>query len=831
MTVTTLHVTGTRGEVHPLMHARVDTEFYQSAYARARNVVVSRYGPLVRVPGTLVQGRPKSNDDPAIFLAFEFNIEQVYAMEFGVGYVRFWTPFGQVFDNGSPYEVATPYTAVDLKTLHARQSGDKVYLFCDTNDAYELVRRDETDWVLTPYVTKDGPYVGPNTEATTLTPADYGALTPVMTSSTTPYGQVISSGGASGSQPPWRVFDKNVNTYSAWNSNAGFVGYTLPGSETAVVDAYYVVATPHFSEDDRRTPISWVLEGSNDGVVWTPLDAQTMETTWAVSERRYFTFANKVGFRSHRLRWTSSQGTNNETNLAELVINRAAVGQTPFALTASGTAGINGGAGFDADDVGRSIRLLGSDGRWRWAEIRSVVSPTQVMIVLHGHALPDLSPIVNWSLGVFRKGSGPKTGVIYEDRMVLAGHRDDPIGMWFSVNGAYDNFRQSQPLVADDGFSIRLTGGALDAIQWLVESGQLLAGTASTLRSVGSRGSQDALAHDNIRQRAETHVGAAAAQPETVENVVLFLDKMKKKLYETAYSYEADGYVAREVSTLSGHLFSSGVEQSVFIDAPHKVLVVRRTDGRLVFFSYDRDQKIAGGTLVDLGGTVEDICVLRGEGYPQLWMVVRRKRGGVEQKFIELLAPFSEENHCNCVTGNTVHEPPVYFAAAYVYDGAPTAGLAGLDGLRGTTVGVWADGRDVGDAEVASNGSLTLPHGIVASRIVVGERLPWYVESLRLNSFGQQDGAGLGRKVRVVKARVDVYETAGVLCGSKLEQYPMRRDGDVEEDPDKPTPMMNGMVTMPVDDSFANEGVFVLRGSAAYPVTIRAISLDVEGEP
>lgn len=821
MTVSTLHVTGTRGEVHPLMQARVDTEFYQSAYARARNVIVSRYGPLVRVPGTLVQGRPKSNDDPVVLLSFEFNIEQVYTMEFGVGYVRFWTPLGQIFDGPAPYEVATPYTADDLKTLHARQSGDKVYLFCDTNDAYELARRGETDWVFTLYSTKDGPYLEPNTTNTQLTPSAYNSLTPAMTGSTTPYGQVISGSGASGTNPAWRVFDKNIRTRGAWGNTSSFVGYTLPGGNSAAVDMYWVVSASRSGRYSDRVPTSWSVEASNDGVNWVVLDTQTNQHSWSSGERRFYSFENRVPYRSYRFIWEGVDGAS-DSEIAEVGFNLRAESQTPFALTASATAGINDGAGFNAGDVGRSIRLLGSDGRWRWAEIVGIVSPTQVMIVLHGHALPDLSPIVNWSLGVFRKGSGPKTGVIYEDRMVLAGHQDDPIGMWFSVNGAYDNFRQSQPLVADDGFSIRLTGGTLDAIQWVVESGQLLAGTASALRSVGSRGSQDALAHDNIRQRAETHVGASPAQPETVESVVLFLDRMKKKLYETAFSFEADGYVAREVSTLSGHLFSPGVEQSVFVDAPHKVLVVRRSDGKLVFFAYDRDQKIAGGTLVDLGGVVEDMTVLRGEGYPQLWLVVRRQRFDGEQKFIEILAPFYDPD---------TSDLPVYGSASYTYDGAPAAVLSGLDALRGEMVGVWADGRDIGDAEVTTGGSLTLPHGVTASRVVVGVRMPWRMESLRLNSFGQQDGAGLGRKVRIVKARVDVYETAGVLCGSVLEQYHLRREGDVEMDPSQPTPLMTGMVPFPVDDSFGEQGVFVLRGNSMYPMAIRAVSLDVEGEP
>lgn len=827
MTVTALHVTGTRGEVHPLMQARVDTEFYQSAWARARNVVVSRYGPMVRVPGTLAEGRPKTNGGKVRLLPFKFNEQQVYTLEFGEGYVRFWSPAGQVFDNGNPYEVVTPYTAPDMETLHAVQSGDTLYLFCENRALYVLRRLGETDWTIEPFKSRDGPFMDPNTTGTTLTLADRGSLTPFMTGMTSPNGEVITHAGTAA----WRAFDGGLNTNqdATWGGIAGYVGYILPGSQTAVANAYWVVATaqPNALVD---TPTSWVFEASNDGSSWVALDSQPAQYGWALGEKRFFEFGNTAAYRMYRLRWTAVDGGDN-SRISELGINRAAESQTPFFVTASSTEGVNDDAGFRPVDIGRHIRFLGSDGRWRWMEITAYQSPTQVRVRTHGHALPDTMGSVNWALGVFHEGEGPRTGVIYEDRLVLAGSKNDPVGMWFSVSAAYDLFRQSQPLVADDGFAIRLTGGTLDAIQWLSESGQLLAGTASVLRSVGARGAQSALAHDNIKQRAETHVGAARAIPETVENVTLFIDRMQKKLFEAAFSFEADGYIAREVSTLSGHLFSSGVEQSVFIDAPHKVLVVRRTDGRLVFFSYDREQKIAGGTLVDVGGFVEDLCVLRGEGYPQLWMAVRRERGSGEDKFIETLAHFHEEAQCNCINGLTEFDPPVYGASSYVYEGAPASALTGLDALRGVTVGVWADGRDIGDVTVTSGGVLTLPHGTVASRIVVGERMPFYLESLRINSYGQQDGAGLGRKVRVVKARVDLYDSAGVLAGSKLAQYHLRRDDDVEDDPDKPTPLVTEMVPIPVEDSFQNSAVFVIRGNSMYPAAVRAVSLDVEGEP
>ena len=143
------------------------------------------------------------------------------------------------------------------------------------------------------------------------------------------------------------------------------------------------------------------------------------ETGWSSGETRFYEFPNETAFAIHRFRW---KGTGGEEfpRFAELGFNRAAVSQTPFNLYASSGAGINGGAGFLASDVGRAIRLQGSDGEWRWAEVVSYVSPGQVTIVLHGHALPDLSPIGRWQLGTFVAGQYPEAVLVYEERLALA---------------------------------------------------------------------------------------------------------------------------------------------------------------------------------------------------------------------------------------------------------------------------------------------------------------------------------------------------------------------------------------------------------------------------
>jgi hypothetical protein len=825
-----LNVNGTRGEITPFMHARMDTEFYQQGYAECLNTVITRYGPHTRVPGTTFYGNTKLQLGKAKFLAFQFSQTQVYNLEFGQNYVRFWTPDGQVFDGGAPYEVATIYTEADLPTLHGRQSGDAMYLFCKGKRPQVLRRMGETNWTITPYKPKDGPYLPINDTPTTLTPTHTGNVVPAMTSNNTFVGpfpdQTTAVASSSVGTDAWRVFSRNKATIATVGNAAGWVQIDL--STPVVMDNYFIISGSKNAETDAMFS-QWDLQGSNGGSVWITLDSRDNEKGWAGSETRYYETNNKNAFSSYRLLFSGGSGSDPDhatTEMGGWYMHRAADNHPAGIVQASATTGINGGVGFRNSDVGRYLRMRGSDGRWRWGEIVAVNGTHQVETKMNGHALLTTDPIQDWALGAWSDGVGwPSTGVFYEDRFVLASWPDDPIGVAMSVSAAYDNFRTSDPLVDDDSIKLRLTGGRLDAIHWLADAGALMGGTGGGLRSIGGRDTSAVLKHDNVRQKLETGVAASAVQPVHVESVYLFMDSLRRRLYEMGYSYEADGYLAREVSVLNDHLFEYGINRTEFIDSPYRFVVSLRDDGKIVFFAYDREQKIAGGTLVDVGGFVEDICVLPGKEYPELWLIVRRERQGQVYRHVEKMAPFyNKRTHPNAL--------PIYSTCSYTYEGAATANLANLAALTGQEVGVWADGRDIGNASVSNAGRLTLPQGISASRIVVGLRLPWRIKSLPLPTAQiSQDGGGLSRNLRIVSITVDTFESARINAGGLNAVDLLRAEEDVEHDPDLPEPIRTKKLTIPADDGWKNEGVFVIEGSSMFPATIRGVSLLVEMEP
>jgi len=167
-----LKVTGTRGEISPLAHARRDTEIFQAGMARLRNWFVLKEGGFRRRSGTRYAGAAKYTDRDFRLIDFVYSSDQSYALEFGDEYVRFWTESGQVLDTGVPYEIASPYAEEDLPNLSWVQSKDVVYIAfrSQTVKPKKLIRTGPTDWSFADVVFRDGPYLSVNDVPNKVTP-------------------------------------------------------------------------------------------------------------------------------------------------------------------------------------------------------------------------------------------------------------------------------------------------------------------------------------------------------------------------------------------------------------------------------------------------------------------------------------------------------------------------------------------------------------------------------------------------------------------------------------------------------------------------------------
>jgi hypothetical protein len=601
-----------------------------------------------------------------------------------------------------------------------------------------------------------------------------------------------------------------------WNNTTKAQVESPPGTPYEIVSPYLEADLPYLQVRQSGDLVFIACIG-----YWPRVLTRTSETSWALAL------------------YVPLDGPYLDLNTTATTLDPSAASGA-VTITASSITGINGGTGFQTTDVGRSIRYF--DGaRWFWFVITARTSTTLVSATFMGRddgdtaAMAGHAATVNWRLGAWSDYEGyPSSVGQYEERLVWAATERQPTTVWATVaqDNALDDFSFVSPLVADDSVTARLTG-ALNSINWIADGKDILLGTEGAIRRLGRNDESAAFGPTNLRQKPETEVSTSYIPGFFIQNALLFLDVYRSKLYEALYQNEEQGYVPREISALNEHLIAKGVTSLAFQASPHGIIWATTEDGLLLAAVYDRDQQSFGVSQNPLGGTgtvVEWVMTLPGSDGDgdNVWLAVQRFIDGAVVRTVETLSAFYRE-------GYSVQTMPIYGHCASVYDDVAVTEITGLEDFEGETYGVWADGVDIGDAEI-TDGVLTLPNGFEAGTVVWGYRQSSLARTLRPMDVGVGEQV-VGRPAIVGDATIDVYQTGflRVGAGEKDENDyqngldPVRWEDRTEYNPYEQAPLRTQSHTQGVDDSWANNGVLVLESNSMLPATVLAIHVQVEG--
>lgn len=825
MTYYSAQATFNKGEIDPVLHSRADVDFWRSSLKECTNFQVLVQGGIRRRSGTLFVTEVANSAKKSRLLPFVFNAEQAYVLDMnGGGTIRFVSARAYLLSGASPYAISHTWAEADLFRLSTAQANDIMYVAHKSYAPREIQRNGDIDWTIADHEFKDGPYLPLKSTTTTLTPASRGSVTPVMTSNTAPSGTAAASDSSTNA---YLAFNGTIDAYELTNPS-GWVSYDVAGSGAAVADAYWLQAESAPTQVDR-TPVSWKFQGY-DGADWITLDSRTGETGWTAAERRYYEFQNTAAYDAYRLIWdaTGDAGTS-FSSIGELGIHERAEDQTPFDLTASSTADINDGAGFQTSDVGRFIRLKGSDGRWRGAKITSRTSSTGVKVRLYGHALPDTDPIAQWQLGSFSDESGwPGATTLYDERLMFARTDAQPLTIFGSKQSQFDDFGMSDPALETDGLSLTLLSSNMNELLWIADDDDLVSGSAGQIRSIGPADFTKAFSATNLAQKKGPTNGAFYLQPITVGGVTLYVAAGGKKIRELVLG-DQNRYVAPDLSVLGAHMLKSGIVDWAFAENPDPTIYAVNGDGELIAIAYDRDQKVVGFSRFDIaGGVVESVAVVPGvtAGVSDIYLVVKRTIGGATKRYIEVLDdPFD--------TDTMAGEDAFFVDCGLKYDGAEITTVTGLDHLEGENVVALADGGVVTGLTV-SGGSVTLPYA--AAKISIG--LAYASRAVTLPVAGpQQDGSIFGRRVNVIAPAVDLLASGSLKCGAfgsddwtpPVEEQLMNHGDELAGNAAE---LFTGFKHCEIEGSWAEGGgSVVMETDAPLPLLIRSIVMQLDSEP
>lgn len=149
------------GEQSPRFAGRVDQSVRSIGAKKMRGWLPLLQGPAEAAPGTI---RVAAAKGPCVLIPFEFNVTQGYQIEAGENYLRFFTNDAQIMAGGAPYEIASPWTYLQVKDLRWYQSKDALYMVHPEVPPHKLLRLGADSFSLVEIELTGGPFAPRNAD-------------------------------------------------------------------------------------------------------------------------------------------------------------------------------------------------------------------------------------------------------------------------------------------------------------------------------------------------------------------------------------------------------------------------------------------------------------------------------------------------------------------------------------------------------------------------------------------------------------------------------------------------------------------------------------------
>ncbi|WP_319780304.1 hypothetical protein [Maridesulfovibrio sp.] len=365
----------------------------------------------------------------------------------------------------------------------------------------------------------------------------------------------------------------------------------------------------------------------------------------------------------------------------------------------------------------------------------------------------------------------PSCVTFFEERLCFAASPANPQTVWMSKAGSYEDFGVSSPVVDDDACTYTLSADQVNAIRWMVSSKKLIMGTSGGEWWLSGGSSADTVTPNSVMVRRETTHGSAAISPVIVGGVMIFLQREGRTIRELSYSFEADGYVAPDLTILAEHLTrSNSITEWAYQQSPDSIIWMVRDDGAMIGLTYQREHEVVGFHRHSTDGKFRSVCAIPGPTQDEVWTVVEREVAGTVRKYVERM-----ENQF----GGEGSRDAFFVDSGLSYDqGVEDTVFTGLEHLEGKTVSVLADGAVRPDVLV-KEGTITL----AAPAKVVHAGLPYVsnMKTLRIEGGAMHGGTAQGRKKRISHVIVRLFQSLGLQVGydgEHLERAPFRTSAD-----------------------------------------------------
>jgi hypothetical protein len=324
----------------------------------------------------------------------------------------------------------------------------------------------------------------------------------------------------------------------------------------------------------------------------------------------------------------------------------------------------------------------------------------------------------------------------------------------------------------------------------------------------------------------ETTVGSLPIQPVKINNVILFVDSVGRKVREFTMG-DGSKYVAADMNSLAEHITLSGITGIALQKHPDTIVWCSLDDGSAISMTYERDQGVVGWANQPIDGTVQSFCIIPSTTEDEVWLTVIRTINGTDTTYIERFAPRD--------FGTDIADA-FFVDCGVTYSGVAINVLTGATHLVGETVSVLGTlGSTTTIYEnlvVSGTGTITLPNSATVTKAQYGLAYTSKLQPMRI-VVGTPQGSSQGLITNVKKMSISFLNSLNAKHGSKdTKLYDINwTDARWENSADSITGLYSGEITVSVDGGYSVQNPIIISSDSPLPCVVRSMMprLEVTG--
>jgi len=794
------------GEVAPAMYGRTDMAKYGISLMVMYNCYAHIHGGVSNRPGWEFLVKSKySGEKRSRGVNFEFNTKQVYNIEIGHQYFRFFYDGALILnDEDEIYEVAHPYTEEALDGLTFAQAADTLFIYHEDYPPMMLVRRDHDDWTLSAFEYRGGPWLKTNITDTAITPSGVSGTITLAASSDIFKPEHVGA--------LWRLrhFIETKRMWGVPNPGAwvASTAYVQNNCVTYGGKAYFCLTDITSATPPPSDTANWIECSDNTSFEITVYKSWHLVTNgfWKgkLLLQRYDDSIWKTVL---NLTSTENKNYNESGEVTE---------PTRFRVIGDSFQPTNTGEPYDRGYFQMDTSSMEYDG---WGKVTAYTDAQHVQLLVKKE-LGKAEATKDWAEGAWSdlRGYPSCAAFTHDDRKIFAGSRYEPNVYWMSQTSDYSNLSTSLPETLDTDAitrSLVSTDRRINKIRYLVALSDILALTSGSEWKISPGGDNAAFTPTSTMSRNQGYRGISNAAPVIIGSYVLYVQEMGSTIRDLGYTLEFDRYQGNDLSILARHLFEGyTITRVAYQQEPDSIVYFLRSDGLVLALTYVREQDVWAWGRLETDGIVEDIWSSSGQNRTELWGMIRRSINGQDERYIERLAKRSS---------TTDPRDKFFVDSGVTYQGDPVTVINDLGHLEGKTVAILGNGN-VYPQQVVTDGKVIVSEPVNIAHIGI----PYLSEIETLNiDFAVKTGTIQGRTKRISKVTMRLHNSRGAWVGprrDKMTEVKWRTNENYGE----PIRLFTGDKEVEIYSEPSKEARIVIQQRDPLPLTILALMPVVE---